>query len=201
MDYYVIDLDGPNYRFLANLAKVVADLTDQSIDDLDVPDDEWGLNLTDWGLKDRTEFLIAYSLGVRYGDLLWEGEPADGAVQGWADLAARPDSYIHVVTARTPFGSEAEAAEATNYWLAMNGLYYDHISFAHDKVPTVRNHIAFLDLDESDLRIMTIDDRASNCQEFATAGWESYVYAFPSNTHLDLPRVSSMIEFAEITKS
>ena len=198
MRYYVIDLDGPNYQFLANLRLVIAELTDTPVDELPMPGDEWSLNLDDWGIQ-RKHFDVAYSLGVLNHGLLWEGEPSEGAAQGWAEIASLPDTYIHVVTSRNPFGAEAEAHEATNFWLSGHGMVYDAIDFAHDKVPAVRANITREGFAEEDLQIYTIDDKTANCNAFAGAGWHSYVYDGVSNEGLNLPRVSSMYEFAQVT--
>lgn len=197
MDYYVIDLDGPNYPFLKNLAIAASQVTGRPLEEFGHVQDEWSAFLDNWDIT-LEQFYVIYALGVKNGDLLWEGDPVDGSVQGWTDLAARPDTYLHVVTDRNPFGVVREAHEATHYWLATNGLYFDQISFRHDKVAAVLANMDLMGLDHHDVNVITIDDKPMNCIKFEKAGFLSYVYDEPSNRFLDMPRVRSMIELAQL---
>ena len=194
----MIDLDGPNYPFLANLAIVASAVTGRPLSDFSATQDEWSGFIDNWGIT-MEQFYVLFALGLKEHGLMWEGDPVEGAVEGWVTLAAKPDTYLHVVTARMPFGAEEEAREATHFWLATLGLYADQISFRDDKVNAVRENIFLEGMNEEDLRIMTIDDKPDHCIAYADAGWESYVFDLPSNRHVDLPRVGSMLEWANLT--
>lgn len=197
MDYYVFDLDGPNYPFITNLAKVASEVLERPLEQFSTIQDEWSGFMDDWGIS-LEEFRVLYALGVRNGDLLWEGDPTPGAVQGWSDIACRQDAYIHVVTDRNPFGAIHEAHEATHYWLATHGLYFDEISFTGNKPAIVKESIERLGVDAAN--VLTIDDNMFHCKNFKRAGFHSVVFSQPSNSGImsDLPRVSSMVEFAQI---
>jgi hypothetical protein len=199
MDYYAIDLDGPNYPFLRNLAIATAEITGRPISEFSHLQDEWSAFIDNWGITEE-QFATIFALGVKNGGLLWDGDPVDGCVQGWTDLTTRENSFIHVITARNPFGVVTEAHEATHYWLATHGLYFDEISFTDKKTEAVSNTVRSLGLDPSEVNVFTIDDKPEHCLEFAEAGFHSFVYDEPSNRDVDLPRVSSMVEFAEVTR-
>jgi hypothetical protein len=203
MDYYVIDLDGPNYPFLRNLAIVVSNIMDVPLSQLSHVQDEWSAFQSNWNITNE-QFCVMYALGVKNGHLLWEGDPVNGSIQGWTDLTTRQDSYIHVVTDRNPFGVVKEAHEATHYWLATHGLFFDEISFTGLKADAVLDAIAEYTshngVAADDVNVFTIDDKPEHCIAFAEAGFHSFVYDEPSNRHVDLPRVSSMIDFAQVTR-
>jgi len=195
MNYYVIDLDGPNYAFIENLALVASEVLGRPVEDFPHTQDEWSGFINIWGIKEQ-DFAVLYAIGVRDYGLLWEGEPRPGSEEGWYSIMAEKDSYIHVVTARNPFGAVEHAHEATKFWLAYHGLQYDCLDFTHEKVAAVERNLSELGIQPD--RIITVDDRPDHCAEFADAGYESLVYSLAANASFrpELKRVSSMVEVA-----
>ncbi len=198
MRYYVLDLDGPIYPFLANLGPVASKYTGRPVEEFKPHQETWSGFMDDWGISVE-EFLTLFALGVHNENLLWEGDAVTGAVNGWLKLATDPDQpYIHVVTDRNPFAAVNEAHEATNYWIAGQGLYYDAISFRGDKVDAVRENIAAEGLVEADLEIFTIEDKPENITAYQSAGWNSYAFDLPCNRHLNVPRVATLEDFSQV---
>lgn len=97
---------------------------------------------------------------------------------------ARAGHHIHVVTDRP-----GNAAVYTMTWLMAHNVPHDSITVGRDKT-------VFTEFGPGPY--YAIDDRVENVQALRDHGVEAFLLTWPWNTHVDLPRVSSVAEYVEI---
>lgn len=178
-----IDLDGCGYDFSEawRISYCLLHHVDHCRFDPDVvqwhfyEDDEWG-NLT------TEEFLEVAAWGVKHGIIFSYGLPIRGFAEGMRAMA-EDGHELHIVTARSFPGVEAECQIQTRAWLDRFGVPFDSLTFSEDKTNPMTDFF--------------IDDRDKNLDALAMAGICPVRMNQPWNEHVGeaYPAVHSWAEF------
>lgn len=149
----------------------------------------------DWGLS-LQEFLTIYAAGVNAGRVLWQGQPMPGAREGLLRLHAA-GHRLHALTDRTPPGAEINGVSATHAWLNNHDMsrLFTSITFTPDKTRILQHSQVRSE------RVWFIEDKPANHHALRDAGVESYLVNAPYNQDADGPRVTNLVEFADLVNA
>jgi uncharacterized HAD superfamily protein len=176
-----LDADGVIYKFFKVYNQKLIDLGHE-MDPEDLPE-TWDY-FVPYGYT-REDFLRHMEELVAEKKLFWAGELCEPEIPELIYQMKEAEHSIHIVTNRFVPGSE----EATYHWFQENDVYYDTLTFTHDKtsVPTD----------------VFLEDNRDNYDALVNADIPTWLVDRPYNQDTDgvtRDRVNSFKRFAEIIR-
>lgn len=181
-----IDLDGVIYNFEESVRHYLVNWEGYSRDELPDPTG-WHID-KQWGMT-RKQFQMYCHLGVDIGVIFLHGGAIRAAREGVSALREQGHT-IHICTARD-YGQSGASASNTARWLAHESIYYDSLTFSHDKTIVAVDYM--------------IDDRIENYDALVGAGVRAVLMDQPWNQDEEdqrgRVRASDMLDFANMVAS
>lgn len=124
-----------------------------------------------WGI-DQDTFHDIYLHGLSNGRLFGEGQPVPGSVEALQRVADHGGA-VHIITARSLPGWEAQIREATSSWLHDYGVPHHHLTVCDDVV--AKTSVV------SGVPVAAIDDLPAHVDAWRDAGTPAALYDHPHN--------------------